>query len=158
MATTVNIPYMGSLLRDNAVGLGFQPKTEQITEGVTLKMSPLLTFDDDAVDLAVELTANTVRSLHRTRVIAPREVGSNDAMIDVPEVAGTRLDRPIKAWPLSKTLMISAGILPGILLPNKNGLWNLRLPGTVPTETELLIFIEGKALERSRSARDDRDR
>lgn len=158
MDATVNIPYLGSLQRDNAVGLGFQPKTEQITEGVVLKMSPLLTFDDDAVDLAVELTANTVRSLHRTRVIAPREVGNNDASIDVPEVAGSRLDRPIKAWPLGKTLLISAGILPGILLPNKNGLWNLRLPGTVPSETELLLFIEGKALERTRTSRDDRER
>lgn len=158
MVANVNVPYLGSLQRDNSVGLGFQPKTEQITEGISLKMSPLLTFEDDSVDLALDLNASTVRSLHRTRVIAPREVGANDSTIDVPEVAGSRLERPIKGWPLSKTLVISAGILPGILLPNKNGLWNLRLPGTVPNETELLVFIEGKALERSRSVRDDRDR
>ena len=62
--------------RESAVGLGYQPKAEQLEEGVTLRLSPLLTFDGDALDAAIELTANTVKNFHRTRVIAPREIGA----------------------------------------------------------------------------------
>lgn len=148
----VPVPYTGSLARDSVAGLGYQPKTEQLQEGVELNLSPLLTYDGDAVDLALQLTASTVRSLHRTRVIAPRDIGANEATVDVPEVASTRLDTTVKNWPIDQTLLISAGILPGILLSNKRGLFNLRLPGTVPTETELLVFIDVKALDSGRGS------
>jgi hypothetical protein len=37
-------------------------------------------------------------------------------------------------------LIISAGIQPGILM-DKGGLFNMRIPGTVPTGTELLVVI-----------------
>ena len=55
----------------------------------------------------------------------------------MPEVSGTRLDQKIKGWPLGQALIISAGIQPGILL-NKGGLFNLKIPGTVPTGTEVI--------------------
>ena len=42
--------------REGAVGLGYQPKAEQLEEGVTLRLSPLLTFEGDALDAAIELT------------------------------------------------------------------------------------------------------
>ena len=58
--------FTGGIQRDSAVGLGFQPKAEQLEEGVTLRLSPLLTFDGDSLDAAIDLTANTVKSLHRT--------------------------------------------------------------------------------------------
>ena len=61
--------------------------------------------------------------------------------IDVPEVSETRLNVPVKNWPLGQTLLISGGITPGIL-QSKTGFLNLRVPGTVPTDTELLVFIE----------------
>ena len=64
--------------RESAVGLGYQPRAEQLEEGVTLRLSPLLTFDGDALDAAIELTANTVKNFHRTRVIAPREIGPSE--------------------------------------------------------------------------------
>ena len=63
--------FTGGLQRESAAGLGYQPKADQLEEGVTLRISPLLTFDGDAIDAAIELTANTVKNFHRTRVIAP---------------------------------------------------------------------------------------
>ncbi|WP_406697253.1 hypothetical protein V5E97_00310 [Singulisphaera sp. Ch08] len=145
--------YTGGLQRESAAGLGYQPRTEQLEEGITLKLSPLLTFDGDALDAAIELTANTVKNFHRTRVIAPREVGPSELTIDVPEVTESRLNQTVKSWPLKQTLLISAGIQPGIL-QSKSGLFNLRIPGTVPTGTELLVFLEAEAKGRTAPDRD----
>jgi hypothetical protein len=133
--------YTGGMQRDSAVGQGFQPKTEELEEGVTLRLSPLLSYDGDTLDAAIELTANTVRSFHQTRVIAPREAGPGELRIDVPEVSQTRLNQTVKGWPLGKTMLISAGIQPGIL-QSKGGLFNMKIPGTVPTNTELLVFVD----------------
>ena len=101
--------YTGGMQRESAVGLGYQPKAEQLEEGVTLRLSPLLTFDGDALDAAIDLTANTVKSLHRTRVIAPREIGPSEITLDVPEVTESRLNQTVKGWPLGQTLLISGG-------------------------------------------------
>jgi hypothetical protein len=133
--------FTGGMERESAAGLGYQPKAEQIEEGVTLKFSPLLTFDGDALDAAIDLSANTVKGLHRTRVIAPRQIGPAELSIEVPEVVETRLSQTIKNWKVGQTLLITAGIHPGIL-QSKSGFLNLRIPGTVPTSTELLVFID----------------
>lgn len=148
--TTVARSFTGGMQRESAVGLGYQPQAEQLEEGFTLKLSPLLTFDGDSLDAAIELTSNVVRSFHRTRVIAPREVGPSEIALDVPEVSETRLNQTVKSWPLGQSLLISAGIQPGIL-QDKNGFLNLRIPGTVPTSTELLVFLEAETAPRGRS-------
>jgi hypothetical protein len=151
--TTLARTFNGGMQRESAVGLGFQPHAEQLDEGFTLRLSPLLTFDGDTVDAAIELTANTVRSIHRTRILAPREIGPSEINLDIPEVSETKLNQTVKDWPLGQTLLISAGIHPGIL-QDKNGFMSLRIPGTVPTETELLVFLEAETVTRGRTARD----
>ena len=149
--------YTGGMKRESALGLGFQPKAEQIEEGVTLRLSPLLTFDGDAVDAAIDLTANTVKSLHRTKVIAPRDIGPTEMTIDVPEVVESRLNQTVKGWTLGQTLLISGGIQPGIL-QSKGGFMNLRIPGTMPSGTELLVFLDAeRASKPKRTAARDRD-
>jgi hypothetical protein len=135
--------------RESAAGIGYQPKAEQIEEGVTLRLSPLLTFEGDTLDAAIDLSSATVKSLHRTRVIAPREIGPTEMTIDVPEVAESRLNQTVKGWPVGQTLLISAGIQPGIL-QGKGGFLNLRIPGTVPTGTEMLVFLDAEASDRPR--------
>jgi hypothetical protein len=150
--------YTGGMQRESAVGLGFQPKAEQLEEGITLRLSPLLTFDGDTLDAAIDLTANTVKSLHRTRVIAPREIGPSEITLDVPEVTESRLNQTVKGWPLGQTLLISAGIQPGIL-QSKGGFMNMRIPGTTPSGTELLVFLDAEVAARPRrAALRDRDR
>lgn len=150
--------YTGGMARESAVGLGYQPKAEQLEEGITLRLSPLLTFDGDTLDAAIDLTANTVRGFQRTKVIAPREVGPSELTIDVPEVGETRLNQTVKEWPLGQTLLISTGIHPGHL-QSKSGFLGMRIPGTVPTGTELLVFLDAEAASKPRrtAARDDDD-
>lgn len=157
MTTSSPRPYTGGLQRDSAVGQGFQPKTEQLEEGVTLRLSPLLSFEGDTLDAAIELTTNTVRSFHQTRVLAPREVGPGELKIDVPEVSETRLNQTVKGWGLGQTLLISAGIQPGILHA-KGGLFNMKIPGTTPTSTELLVFLEAAIAKEPESRRGEGSR
>ncbi|MEI7921640.1 MAG: hypothetical protein WCJ40_06995 [Planctomycetota bacterium] len=142
MITTEKKPYNPGLQRQATANTqSTEPSFNQLVEGVVLKFSPLLTYAGDAVDGAVELTCNTVKSTIKTRVLAGREQGANEATIDVPEVISSRLVKTIR-WTIGQTLVISGGIHPGMLLKNKNGFLNLRIPGTVPTQTETLIFID----------------
>jgi hypothetical protein len=149
--TSIARAFTGGMQREGAAGLGYQPQAEQLDEGFSLKLSPLLTFDGDSVDAAIVLTSNTVRNFHRTRVLAPREIGAGEISIDVPEVSETRLEQTVQAWPLGQTLLISAGIQPGIL-QDKNGFLNLRIPGTYPTSTELLVFLDAETVTRGRAS------
>ncbi len=146
--------FASGLQRDGTVGAGFQAKADKLEESVTLKLSPLLNFDGDALDAMIDLTVNTVRSFHRTRVITPREVGPSEMAIDVPEATQTRLDQTVKNWRLGQTLVISAGIHPGVL-EKKGGWFNLGIPGTYPTGTEVLVVLDAETSTRSKpSSRD----
>lgn len=141
METADVLDYVAGTQSEGAAGAGQQPRTDKIKEGVTLRFSPLLTYDGDALDAAIDLRSTTIRRLIRTKVMAQREVGPADVTIDVPEASETRLNQTIDNWQLGQTLLISAGIAPGIL-QEKAGFLNLRVPGTVPTDTELLVFLD----------------
>ncbi len=132
--------YNAGLQRSSAVGQGYQAGTDKLKEGVVLRLSPLLSYEGNSLEAAIDLRANVVRSLYHARVLAPRDGLSTELTVDVPEVSETRLNQTIQGWNLGQTLVISAGILPGIL-QSKTGPLNLRIPGTYPTATELLVFI-----------------
>jgi hypothetical protein len=152
-----DVGYTSGAVRDAAGGFGLQPGVSQLKEGVILRMSPLLNYEGDQLDVAVELTANTVKGLHRTKILARRDIGPPDITIDVPEVIETRLNQTVQGWEIGKTLLISAGIHPGIL-QSKTGFLNLRIPGTVPTSTELLVFLDVELVNTTpRTARRNRD-
>jgi hypothetical protein len=136
-------PFTGTIQRESAVGQGYQPQVEKLEEGIVLRFSPLLSFEGDTLDAAIELSSNLVRKLHQVKVLAPNMVGSAEVNLDVPEVSETRLNQTVKGWPMGQTLIISAGIQPGILM-DKGGLFNLKIPGTVPTGTELLVIINAE--------------
>jgi hypothetical protein len=149
-------PFTAGVQRDGAVGLGFGPKIDKLTEGIVLKFSPLLNWEGDSLEAAIELSTNLVRKLHQVRVIVPREVGAGELTIDVPEVSETRLNQPIKNWPLGQVLIISAGIQPGILM-DKGGFLNMKIPGTVPTGTEVLVVINVETVKEKERKTRDRD-
>jgi hypothetical protein len=143
--------YAAGLQRDGAVGTGYQPKADKLEESIVLKLSPLLNFDGDALDAMIDLTINTVRSFHRTKVIAPRDVGPSEMSVDIPECSQTHLDQTVKNWPLGQTLVISGGIHPGVL-DKKGGWFNLQIPGTYPTGTEVLVILDAETVTRAKAA------
>jgi len=133
--------YFAGLGRDSTVPLGYEPKVDAIREGADLRISPLVNYDGTAIDLAINLEAAVVRKLHRVRVVVPRQIGPSEIEIDVPEVVHTRINQTISNWPFDKALVVSGGILPG-LLPERDGpLNNLFGPG----QTELLVILEASA-------------
>lgn len=158
IAREMDVEYISGPQRDSAVGLGFQPGTSKLKEGVFLRISPLLTYEGDALDVALDLRANTVRALLPTKILTRREIGPSDMSIDVPEVVESRLNQTIQGWKLGQTLVIACGIHPGIL-QSKTGFLNLRIPGTVPTKTELIVTLDIEAVsDAPRTARRDDDR
>lgn len=145
IAREMDVEYISGPQRDSAVGLGFQPGTSKLKEGVFLRLSPLLTYEGDALDLALDVRANTVKALVPTRILTRREIGPSDMSIDVPEVVESRLNQTIQGWKLGQTLVIACGIHPGIL-QSKTGFLNLRIPGTIPTKTELIVTLDAEAV------------
>ena len=141
--------FVGGLQRDSTAGLSFQPRPVTLYEGIVLKFSPLLNFEGTAVDAKIDLSVNTLRSLHRTRVIAPREVGLAESTIDVPDATETRLEKTVTDWKLGQTLIISCGSTR--VHDKKNGLFNLPIPGTFPTATEVLLFLDVNKVQRGRA-------
>ncbi len=142
--------FASGLQREGGPGAGFQARADKIEESIILKLSPLLNYDGDTTDAMIDLTVNTVRSFHRTRVITPRDAGPSEMAIDVPESSQTRLEQTVKNWRLGQTLVISAGIHPGVL-SNKSGWFNLPIPGTYPTGTEVLVFLDAETVGRPKS-------
>ncbi len=132
--------YPGSVQREGAVGTGYQPKIDTLLENIVLRFSPLLNYDGDKLDAAIDLSTNLIRKFHTVKVLGPREIGPGEITLEVPEVSESRLNQAVKSWELGTSLLISAGIQPGILL-DKSGWMNLKLPGTVPTTTEALCVI-----------------
>ena len=51
--------------------------------------------------------------------------------------------------------MISAGIHPGVL-DKKGGWFNLPIPGTFPTGTEVLVVLDAETVSRSKSSTSSR--
>ena len=148
--------YAGGMQRDSAAGQGYTPAQTSSKESIILKLSPLLTFDGDTVDASIDLSVNTVRMFHRTKIVVPREQGPPEMSIDVPEVSMTHLEQTVKNWPLGQTLLVTGGIHPGIL--DKKGGW-LGTPFGAPTSSEVLVFIDTETVNKSRaktSASDDR--
>ena len=143
---TAPVSYTAGAQRDGASGLGFSPTVEQLEEGVWLTISPLLTYDGGAIDLAIDLRTNIVQRMIKTSILTRREVGPGDMTINVPEVTETRFNRAITGWKLGTTLVISAGITPGIL-EDKGGF--LGLPGTRPTDRELIVMLDAEAVGES---------
>jgi hypothetical protein len=150
---TQPVDYIGGVQRDGAAGLGYQPATSQLKEGVTLRLSPLLNYDGDSLELALDLQTNIVRRLIKTSILTRREIGPTDMPISVPEVSETRLNQPVTNWALGQTLVISAGVTPGIL-ESKNGFFGV--PYTKPTDRELLVILDVEtSAEAPKAARRD---
>src|SRR5262249_42704234 len=68
IATQKPQTFAGGLQRESAAGQGFTPRADKLDESIVLKLSPLLSFEADTMDAAIDLTVNTIRTFHRTKV------------------------------------------------------------------------------------------
>jgi hypothetical protein len=144
--TTDPRSYAGGIERVSASGTGYQPRSDKLDESIVLRLSPLLSYEGDTIDAAIELTVNSIQAFQRTKIIAPREVGPSEMSIDVPVAYQTRLDQTLKNWRLGQTLLLSGGIHPGVL--EKKGGW-LGTPLGAPSSTEVLVFLDVEVSSRA---------
>lgn len=144
--TTDPRSYAGGIERVSASGTGYQPRSDKLDESIVLRLSPLLSYEGDSIDAAIELLVNSVQAFQRTKIIAPREVGPSEMTIDVPVAYQTRLDQTLKNWRLGQTLLLSGGVHPGVL--DKKGGW-LGTPLGAPSSTEVLVFLDVEVSSRA---------
>lgn len=151
-----NRNYAAEIRRDGPAGSGAQLGVKTIEEGVTIQASPLLQFDDDAVELFLSIKAISLKNTLRTRVIAPQSVGPGETSIEIPETIESRLETTINPWNIGETLIISMGVLPNLLpgLARRGGiLSNVRI-GATP---ELLVILDSEVISRNKLTRRNRD-
>ncbi len=104
--------FVGGLIPDPAGGVSFQPRSERINEGIVLKISPLLNYDGNAVDAKIDLTVNTVRTLHRTKVIAPDRAASSRRPSTCPTRPRRTSSRPCETGRSARRSSSPAGFTP----------------------------------------------
>lgn len=149
--------YVSGLRREGAAGFGAQPNFQPTEEGYDLKISPLLDYEGDAIELAIDLSVSSVLYLIKTKVIPPRQVGPAEMEIAVPEVLHSRFEQTIEKWPIGRTLLISAGIFPDFLPGERKGLLeNIRSVGN--NQTEVLVMLTAELIPNNRLTRRSRER
>lgn len=149
--------YVSGIRREGAANFGAQPNFQPTEEGYELKISPLLHFDADAIELSIDLSVSSILYFIRTKIIPPRQVGPAEMEISIPEVLHSRFEQTIEKWPIGQTLLISAGIFPDILPDNRRGLLeNIRMTGN--NQTELLVMLTAELNPNNRLTRRARGR
>lgn len=105
------VNYISGLDLNSGHYLAYQPIIARLSEGVKATFTPLWTTDGSAVDLELKVTTRVVNKLHYAQSAAPLRSGSQETVVQVPEVAATSLEQTLN-WPTSQILLISAGVQP----------------------------------------------
>jgi hypothetical protein len=108
------VNYISGVELTTGARAAYRPLISRIAEGVTLSVTPLWTADGSAVDVELKLVTRAVNRLHSTETVSPLSTGKQRTMTQVPQAAGSTLDRTLR-WPTSRVLLISAGVQPGVL-------------------------------------------
>jgi hypothetical protein len=128
---------------------GPQPVPDQLTEGLSLEFSPLLTADSSLVDAVLKCHIDQVEALRPVMVDVPVGLGINQTVrLDVPQMSQFRLQERFR-WPVDQVLLVSLGMVPSPYRPaqalvNIRSLSSLNFGEQVPARCEVLIFIECK--------------
>jgi hypothetical protein len=133
--TSQTVNYISGLDLNNGSYLAYQPIIARLIEGIKATLTPLWTADGSAIDLDVKVTTRQVKKLHYAQNAAPLRSGSQETVVQVPEVSATSLEQTLN-WPVSQVLLISAGVQPTKGNPGRGPL-NFS-SGTA----EILIFAE----------------
>ena len=89
----------------------YMPVTGEIKEGYQLRLSPLLSIDQQTVDLVVRCNIDQVERLANVNLDLPLHTGQIfPAQINVPQVASWRLHERFR-WPANEVLLLSCGVV-----------------------------------------------
>ena len=108
---TKPVPFVRSLRWLPGQFPGYEPLITTINEGYTVGLSPLLSLDNQSVEIAIKCDVDQVESLTPVRVpIGGINNTVNNVDLNVPKVVSWRLHERIR-WPADQVLLISSGVV-----------------------------------------------
>jgi hypothetical protein len=149
LSSTRAINYLRDISGPKPPVAGPQPVPDQLTEGLALEFSPLLSADSRMVDAVLKCHIDQVEALRPVVVDVPVGVGMNQSVrLDVPQMSQFRLQERFR-WPVDQVLLVSLGVVPSPYRPaqalvNIKSLSALNFGENVPPRCEVLVFIECK--------------
>lgn len=91
-------------------GLGYELIPGQIDEGYSLQISPLLSLDGTAVEVAISCQVDQVEKLVPIAIDVPVVGQGQRVQIQVPQLASWRLNERLR-WPADQVLLLSCGVV-----------------------------------------------
>ncbi len=103
---------------------GYEPQMTTINEGYSVGISPLMSLDNQTVEVAIKADVDQVESLTPVKV----PVGGNSVDLNVPKVISWRLHERFR-WPSDQVLLVSSGVVASPQPESGNGFGPLRSIG-----------------------------
>jgi len=85
---------------------GYEPQMTTINEGYTVGISPLMSLDNQSVEVAIKADVDQVETLTPVKV----PVGNASVDLNVPKVISWRLHERFR-WPSDQVLLVSSGVV-----------------------------------------------
>ena len=140
-------PYTSDVVMRADAWPGFEAKSAQYDEGMSIEISPLGSLDGRSLDAVVKVSIDQLERLQALSVDVPSAVASRQrTKIEVPQVSQFRLHDRFR-WPIDQVLLVSLGVVPLPSTVDAVTSGGFRLPdalGGGPDRGELLLFIESK--------------
>ncbi|MEX1224612.1 MAG: hypothetical protein WEA31_08710, partial [Pirellulales bacterium] len=121
---------------------GFEPRQDQINEGYTVDISPLISLDGHSIDAIVKCSIDQVEKMVPVEMEMPGHSGQSQWInVEVPQMTSNRLQERFR-WPTDKVLLVSLGV---VASPVPSAKLPFSLPlGNGPARADALLFLESK--------------
>jgi len=124
---------------------GYELQTDQIEEGFSMEVSPLLTPDDKMIDAVLKCRVDQIEKFVKVDIDVPAPGAQRQAVdIQIPQMVSWRLHERFR-WPSDQVLLISCGVVarPQSGISNAPQLPSLPsfLPSS-PPRADGLMFVE----------------
>ncbi|WP_105355297.1 MULTISPECIES: hypothetical protein [Pirellulaceae] len=126
---------------------GYELQTDQIEEGFSMEVSPLLTPDDRMIDAVLKCSVDQVEKFVTVDVDVPTAGAQRQAVdIQIPQMVSWRLHERFR-WPSDQVLLISCGVVARPPAGMASAAQVPSLPSLIPTgppRADGLMFVEFK--------------
>ena len=108
---TKPVPFVRSIRWMPGQFPGYEPLMTTINEGYTVGLSPLMSLDNQSVEIAIKCDVDQVESLTPVKVpVGGANNTVNNVDLNVPKVISWRLHERFR-WPADQVLLVSSGVV-----------------------------------------------
>ena len=144
---TKSVPFVRSIRWTPGQLPGYEPLMTTINEGYTVGLSPLMSLDNQSVEIAIKADVDQVESLTPVRVpVGGANNTVNNVNLNVPKVVSWRLHERFR-WPSDQVLLVSSCVVADPQPESGAGLGPLRSLGLSASQkkasrSDALLMIE----------------